>query len=85
MSKEVIRVMKKRMTLEERKRLCEICTSSYNLKAFKFVINTKMRLNDLLDGVFYWGGTSEGYGYWNKIKNRFTPEELSLTINLKEL
>lgn len=84
MSKKVISTLKKHMSLEERKRF------GRNIKNKRIRLNKgeidKMSLNNLMVyHSFIWAWSKEGVFYWNDIYSRFTPEELSYTINIKEL
>lgn len=89
MSKQVISTLKKRMTLEERKRFVLNCEIKNGVDWWKKLHNLPlMGESEYLmhsDITFLWGETKEGHEYWSEIFGRFTPEELSLTINLKEL
>jgi len=84
MSKKVIEVMKKRMSLEERKRFVKNCNLE-NINWYKDLNNESLGTLFFSWLSFNWADTEEGYEYWYKILKRFTTEELSLTINLKEL
>ena len=80
MSKKVISAMKNRMSLEERREFVEMLESWATEWSNGDIDN---QINGKSLGAMISGNIRSSM--YNKYYNRFTPEELSLTINVKEL
>lgn len=88
MSKKVIEIMKKRMTLEERKLFVKNCEEAGGVDWWRKLDGIVLHPNH--EGLFYapnsfrWYASLEGMEYWTTIFSRFKRLELQEKINLSE-
>jgi hypothetical protein len=82
MSKKAIEILKKRMTLKERKEFVRECERQNGKDWWKKLHGIKLLALFMPDNSFIWRESEKGGAYWIEIYNRFALEELDIIIDL---